>query len=107
MKLRSLFTCLQSAAKLVLLMMLSSEGPISSCLMRRPMSAKPFAIVALVLAGMFGGSATVQAQFPYPNYNPYIAQQQYFNNAARALSAPAAFAGNNFAPNYGPGNIYT
>src|SRR3954470_15468886 len=101
---RPLFTCYRSPSKLVLSVMLSSEGPISSCLMRRPMSAKRFVVVALVLAGMLGGSATVQAQ--YPNYNPYIAQQQYFNNAARALSAPSAYAGSNFAPNYGAGNIY-
>lgn len=71
------------------------------------MSAKSIAFGALVLAGLLGGSATVQAQFGYPNYNPYTAQQQYFNNAARALYAPQAYAGNNFAPNYGPGNLYT
>jgi hypothetical protein len=67
---------------------------------------KSFGVAALALAGLLGGTTAVQAQYPYPA-NPFLAQQQYFNNAARAMYAPQAYAGNNFAPVYGTGNMYT
>ena len=67
-------------------------------------STKRVGVAALALAGWLGGTTAVQAQYPYPA-NPFLAQQQYFNNAARAMYAQQAYAGNNFAPVYG--NQYT